>query len=211
MDHRIREFVAAVGDVRLPGLFNPWGERCEHDAVPNPSAARRDRLAQHLSATDVAMVLVGEAPGYAGCRYSGLAFSSEALLLKGAIPRIGALQGRRLTTRARPFSEPSATVVWGALYDLGMAERTVLWNACAWHPMGESALSNRTPTRSELNAGMPFLETLLGLFSGARIVAVGQKALDSLNRLGQHRFEVVRHPARGGASEFRRGLRRLVA
>jgi len=46
------------------------------------------------------------------------------------------------------FSEASATAVWRTLTALGIYERTILWNACPWHPFDAgNAWTNRKPTR----------------------------------------------------------------
>jgi|GEM_PF-4935446 hypothetical protein len=119
--------------VGLPGLFNPWQDHCPHDANTNGPVEKRERLGRHLDC-DPTLILVGEAPGYQGCRYSGIAFTSERLLIEGVIPRIPALP-QRLSTRRLPFSEPSATIVWKTLFRLGIAERTILWNALQLHPL----------------------------------------------------------------------------
>jgi uracil-DNA glycosylase len=190
-----------------PGLFNPWRERCAHDLHTDAPARRRTRLAAHLSTDDAQLILVGEAPGYQGCRYSGCAFTSERLLLEGAIPRMPALGGERLTDRPRPFSEPSATIVWSALYEAGIAETTVLWNACPWHPAKDQPWSNRTPSREEALAGLPILLMLRDLFPEARFAAVGRVAQGALAKAGIE-APALRHPARGGATAFREGLMR---
>lgn len=90
--------------VNLPGLFNPWKERCEFDICDDAPQFRRERLRAHLNC-DAKFILVGEAPGYQGCRYSGVAFTSESLILNGTIPRIERPYAR-LTKRERPFCEP---------------------------------------------------------------------------------------------------------
>jgi len=115
----------------LPNLFNPWRERCTDDQPCNGPDAKLARLAAHL-ACDPKFILCGEAAGYQGCRHSGIAFTSERLLREGRIPRISPMS-HRLTSRALPYSEPSATIVWGALYNLGIEERTILWNTLPMH------------------------------------------------------------------------------
>jgi len=193
----------------LKDLFNPWADRCEHEAEGDGWKARRERLVQHLSC-DPSMILVGEAPGYRGCRYSGVPFVSERLLLDGAIPRIPALQ-RRITSCKAPLAEPSATLVWKALYRLGVAETTILWNAVQLHPhiVGDP-WSNRTPKDSEVELGQAALKKLVEAYPGARIVAVGRKAELALGKLGVVRHTTVRHPANGGATEFFDGLARAA-
>ena len=102
--------------------------------------------------------------------------------------------------------------MWGTLHALGLAERTVLWNAFAWHPFkpGEP-YSNRAPTRDELEAGRAVLDAVLAPFASARIVAVGKVAERTLRKLGREPDATVRHPSMGGATEFRAGLAALAA
>ncbi len=193
----------------LPGLFNPWKDHCCFDIDSDAPNAKRERLARHLDC-DPAFILVGEAPGYQGCRYSGIAFTSERLLIEGAIPRIPPLSDR-LSTRKLPFSEPSATIVWKTLNRLGIAERTILWNAVQLHPHPVTKpWSNRTPTAKELGLGAPALSLLIAAFPSARIVAVGKKAESQMMTLGITPLATLRHPAYGGAAAFAAGLEELV-
>jgi hypothetical protein len=191
------------------GLFNPWRDHCPHDAAGNGPVEKLDRLALHLDCNPE-FILAGEAPGYQGCRYSGIAFTSERLLGEGAIPRIPALTGR-LSTRRLPFSEPSATIVWKTLYRLGIADRTLLWNAMQLHPYRPDNLwSNRTPTPDEIKLGEPALRILIETFPASRIVAVGKKSEGLLRDMGIPIAGSVRHPANGGATAFAAGLKDLM-
>jgi len=153
-----------------------------------------------------ALMMIGEAPGFQGCRVAGLSFTSERLIVEGAIPRVTS-RGQRISSRTRPFSEPSATIVWGALYRHGLAERTVLWNAFAWHPhKPERGQTNRRPTTPELDAGKEVLKELVRTFDGVPILAVGRTAEGVLSKLGIKAQGRLRHPANGGAGDFRRGI-----
>jgi uracil-DNA glycosylase len=172
--------------------------------VKDAARQRVERLRAHL-ATDATFVLIGEAAGYQGCKVSGIPFTSERLILEGVIPRLDG-SATRLSSRTRPWSEPSATTVWKTLHALGIASRTVLWNAYPWHPHQPGGRhSNRTPTRAERLAGVPVLEGLLGLFSGAQVFAVGRNAESSLAELGIPAIS-LRHPSMGGATAFARQL-----
>jgi hypothetical protein len=193
----------------LPNLFNPWRERCTHDEPCNGPDAKLARLAAHL-ACDPKFILCGEAAGYQGCRHSGIAFTSERLLREGRIPRISPMS-HRLTSRELPYSEPSATIVWEALYNLGIEERTILWNALPMHPhKSRDGQSNRTPTSEEFEIGKRALRMLVREFPLAKVVAVGRKAEKSLKTM-DIRAEYVRHPANGGATKFAQGLELLVS
>ncbi|MDX8386206.1 MAG: uracil-DNA glycosylase [Gallionella sp.] len=191
------------------GLFNPWKDRCPHDADGNGPVEKLARLARHLDC-DAKFILAGEAPGYQGCRYSGIAFTSERLMGEGAIPRIPALSAR-LSTRKLPFSEPSATIVWETLFRLGIAERTLLWNAVQLHPHRLDKLwSNRTPTPTEISLGEPAMQMLIATYPNAKIVAVGKKSQKLLLEMGIPIVGAIRHPAYGGATEFASGLKDLM-
>jgi len=186
-------------------VFNPWTDvDASTDLDAGAPVARRRRLQAHL-ATDAAVLLIGEAAGYQGCKVSGIAFTSERLVIEGAIPRVTAGTAR-LSSRRRPWSEPSATTVWKTLYSLDIAARTVLWNAFPWHPHRPGLPhSNRMPSRIELAAGLPVLEVLLRLFPRAQVFAVGRRAAASLARLGVAAVP-LRHPSMGGAATFARQL-----
>lgn len=198
-----------------PLLFNPYRERSVDDTKANTTAAKVERLAAHLDC-DARFILCGEAPGYQGCRLSGVAFTSERQLLEGKVPRIAA-PTERLSTRKLPFSEPSATTVWRVLYALGMAERTILWNALQMHPFQEKPekgkpphLSNRRPEPYEVPMGRPALMKLISAYPNARVVAVGQIADGQLKQAGITPAAAVRHPSMGGVTAFESGLRALL-
>jgi uracil-DNA glycosylase len=193
----------------LPTLFNPWRDKCIDDEPCNGPKEKLARLAAHLDC-DPEFILCGEAPGYLGCRHSGIAFVSERLLLSGKIPRIAAMS-QRLTNRALSYSEPSATIVWKVLYGLGIEKRTILWNSLQMHPFkAGTANSNRTPTDKELRLGRPALQMLVAAFPSAKVVAVGKKAEGLLALMGIVPAATVRHPANGGATAFAHGLGLLV-
>lgn len=175
------------------------------DLPGHGASARRRRLAQHLTC-EPTLLLIGEAPGYQGARYSGVAFTSERLLLKGAIPRIE--RTRRFTSRERSFAEPSATIVWKKLLALGMHEDVVLWNAFPFHPHAEEEfLKNRTPTRDEVTAHASILEEFLALYPGVPIATLGTVSSGLVSKLaGERRRCKLRHPANGGATLFGSGL-----
>ena len=207
----ITKFINAISKPNLPGMHNPWSQICETETDQKKGhTARRKRLQHHLECPDPRILLIGEAPGYQGCRYSGIAFTSERLLLEGSIPRMPDMLGIRITSRSKPWSEPSATIVWKALYEQDLAEHAVLFNAVPWHPEGSKGpLSNRTPNTVEKEKGVEFLLMFLKLFKGVPVAALGNTASDNLNILGIKHTK-LRHPANGGATLFREGLTKFV-
>jgi uracil-DNA glycosylase len=125
-------------------------------------------------------LLVGEAPGHRGPRISGIPFTSEQLL-----------------TGSGP-AEATATIVHRVLAELGIQDDVLLWNVVPTHPGTET--SNRRPTRTEMEAGLPFLQELA---RGRRAIAVGRLAHAVLG--GPY----VRHPSHGGAGAFGAAMQNL--
>jgi hypothetical protein len=191
-------------------LFNPWHDHCS-DCLPcNGPDAKLARLAAHLDCVPE-FILCGEAPSHRGCRHSGIAFTSERQLLAGQIPRISPMSYRLTSSRARPYSESSATIVWRALYNLGIEKRTILWNALPMHPhKSRNEQSNRTPSSEEFEIGKRALQMLVREFPTAKVVAVGKQAERSLNSMDVVLAATLRHPANGGAKQFSQGLELLV-
>lgn len=202
------ELVGLVRNFSAPNVFNPWSMADPLDWNDGPGN-RCIRLFEHFSCEDPAYLLIGEAPGYQGCHFSGIPFTNEKLILDGKIPRV--MRQIRFTSRPRPWSEPSASIVWRVLHKLGIAERTILWNAFAWHPhMPNEPMSNRRPTTVEVGLSAHVLRAVVEHFRSARVVAVGGVATGALSR-----FEIpiagrVRHPSMGGAREFEAGVTKLV-
>lgn len=208
---RIDAYIRKVSEPQLAGMHNPWRDACSTEVSDKGSLLRKSRLRRHMMVSNPRLIIVGEAPGYQGCRYSGIAFTSERLLVEGGIPRMNGPDGKRISTRELPWSEPSATIVWGGLREHGLANDTVMTNAVPWHPEGDRGPhSNRTPSKPEKAAGAPYLKMFLNIYPNVQVAALGNTASDSLTELGIKHVK-LRHPANGGATKFRAGLADLVA
>lgn len=194
------------------GLFDPWREANRDDLDEDSIARRRFALAAHLSAPSPTLLCVGEAPGYRGCRVSGVPFTSEGLIDDGVIPRLTSIKSR-FSHRQHPWREVSATYVWRALRAHALDETTILWNAVPWHPHPPGLPErNRTPTAAEQRDGLVLLRLLLeALPRPIKIVAIGrvsEKALLQIDEKAQH----VCHPAaRGGAKRFQEDIRGVAS
>lgn len=216
----IDRFITALADFSRPRVFNPWADFDRaNDVGAEAPAIRRDHLRRYLAerVDRARLLLIAEAAGYQGAKFSGIAMTSERQL--AASPSTGSdfFEGAkrrtsRETVRPAGFTEPTATIVWGKMLEAGLQGRDwVNWNTFAWHPQGATALANRTPTPQELTAGLPTLRIFLSLFPEVPIVAVGDKARGALEELGVPVVAAVRHPANGGATKFREGISRMLA
>lgn len=208
------------------GLFNPWFHRDEeHDLNPDAPKVRRKQLELYLTERQrrAKYLFIAEALGYQGGHFTGIAMTSERILLGHQTKKYGVMPGHVFRGEApqrtsRPnliekgMSEPTATIMWGALIDLGIDPYdVVLWNAVPWHPYNQDKglLSNRTPLRGEMEAGLNHLKAFIGLFEDVKVVAVGRKCEQSLSELNIAHTG-VRHPANGGAPKFREQLTELA-
>jgi hypothetical protein len=189
-------------------VVNPYRQASPEFDGPAAARRRRANLEAYLERVGVPrVVLLGEALGFRGGRFSGIAFTGERQLVGP--------EERRLPWAGSPFQatsrnpdywlEPSGSVVWDALG--GDARGVLLWNTLPWHPHGEKGpLSNRTPERSLVAANLDVLEALLAEVGGVRLLAVGRTAQAALATLGVA-APALRHPAHGGAAIFRAQLR----
>jgi uracil-DNA glycosylase len=200
-------FVDRVAERSYGGAFCMFREAHAALECREAPAIRRANATPYLNARSgrAPLLLVGEAMGYAGGRFTGIAFTAERTLQAWGVPFA--------VTSVRPegWAEQSGTIVHGALATLGLEEGTVLWNVVPAHPhrSGEP-LSNRTPSVGELRAGAEVLGELIERLAPRAIVAVGRSAERALGELGLPCDASVRHPANGGATAFRSGLGRYV-
>ncbi len=151
---------------------------------------------------DADIVALGEAAGYQGMRWSGIAFTSERDLGRWGAPFRPTSTGRK-----NGWSEPSGTIVHRVLGELDAEHRVIVWNTVPTHPhKPNQPLSNRRPSVGEIEAGAVYVERLLALVQPKRLVAVGRVAEEILGS----RATYVRHPANGGATAFAEGMRALL-
>ncbi len=226
MSKKIRAFVERLAAVTVPAgrLFNPWRDHDPgYDRSPDAPRMRRENLVRFLSEREekAKILLIGEAAGYQGAKFSGIAMMSERILCgrqvrgfprDGYHPRTSDPNGPNLsdTVRRHGFNEPTATIVWSTVLENGLDPRAVVtWNIFPFHPRRsdypDDALSNRTPTDEEIARYLSFIDDFIALFPGALVLAVGKKAGRYL-KLEENK--VLRHPANGGAERFRRGVGR---
>jgi hypothetical protein len=203
IDHLLRLLAAYSAH----NAFNQYGQVHPHLDCPDAPQIRRENLGCYLELfAGARILLVGEAAGYAGCRFSGIPFTSEAQIAGPApLPWALGLGLRSSSARESPWDELSARIVWAAL---GGRRDCLLWNAFPWHPPGASGpLSNRAPGPL-VRQGIEVLRRLLSSFPHARPVAVGRVAHSALAALGMS-APYIRHPSHGGRRAFEAGLAEL--
>jgi hypothetical protein len=192
-------FKARLWHYRAENVFNPWAQCDPLDISIHTVNTRRLNLETHFDRDNIEYLMIGEAPGYRGCHFSGVPFTSEAQF------------PHRMTTRPHPWREASSTIVWATLRELGIASKTVMWNAYPFHPFEPCRpMSNRAPTNRELIDTADILGMVVNRFATAKRVAIGNAAYAMLTRLCVQPHYIVRHPSMGGARDFRQQMKQLI-
>ncbi|MAU13435.1 MAG: hypothetical protein CL607_26690 [Anaerolineaceae bacterium] len=190
--------------------YNEYAKDDPHNAI------RRDNFRlylQHMQQRRPKTMLVMEAPGYRGCRLTGVPVTSRKVLLEG-VPELdffGEDKGYRVTHDPdfeNIYGEQSATIVWGTLAQIGYLP--LIWNTFPFHPhKAGKPRTNRPPRAAEKALGADFLQAMLTLFQPKQVIAIGNVAHDTLTKIGLD-VAKVRHPAQGGKNDFVAGLTGLL-
>ena len=225
----------------MKNVFNPWKDSyASHDADENSVEKRCSNLREYLKAREKAKyMLIAEAPGYQGCHFSGIPMTSERLILsdnnyglknlertsdknrliKAKICTPKYPNGRNIakTVIEKGFAEPTATFVWKQMVDVLCISPTdfVLWNAFPFHPWSNSILSNRTPDKKEIDNTKDILRKFINLFDKEiKIICIGNTSQNTLSEIlttASGKVTKVRHPANGGADEFKNNIKDIIS
>lgn len=224
----INKFIEKLQNYHGENVFNPWNEfDASCDIGERAPIIRSENLRRYLELRpNPKYLFIAEALGYQGGHFSGIAITSERILL-GEHPDVdpktvlGDWQYERTsdvnspmlnrTQKLKGFNEPTDTVVWNAIANHGLKTfECVLWNIFPFHPHQEGKLlTNRTPNTSELDIGVEYAKDLLEMYPGMKIIAIGANAAKTLKRYG-FACEEVRHPSMGGANKFREQVNEIL-
>lgn len=225
----IQDFIDKLQSYQGELVFNPWRDFDTYcDIGAQAPVIRTENLKRYLELRQNAHYLfIAEGLGYQGGHFSGIAITSERIIL-GNHPDVeqksvlGDWNYQRTSDPESPllnrtqkllgFNEPTDTVVWNALNKHGLAAMDViLWNIFPFHPYKDGKLlSNRTPSNAELDIGIEYAKMLLALVPGMKVVAIGQKAANTLARYGVE-CEAVPHPSMGGANRFKAAVAEIFS
>lgn len=185
-------------------LFNQYVDVDPRFDLDEADRIRQENLHNYLASFSdrPRVLLVGEAPGPWGCRFSGVPFTSEAQLVSGTLP----FRGRRSSRQGEPHDERTARLFWKVIAPYHA--RVFVWNCVPFHPhLVGKPLTIRPPKASEEIAYAPILRELYRLLQPGCVISVGGHAERTLSRL-RVPSHYVRHPSRG-ADQFRKGMGKL--
>jgi hypothetical protein len=196
----LRRLIDDLAGAQIGATFNQYRDTDGDDAGPEAPRIRRENLLHYLEARRSAPVLlVAEAAGWRGARYSGLCLYCERQIDESTTPL------RRTSRHPGGWSEPSATIVQRAIAP--WVDRVVLWNLVPTHPRHDAMPhTNRPPTRAEVSEGELWTRRLIDSLQPQFVTAIGRLAAAALG----DDVPAVRHPAHGGATECTQQLRALL-
>jgi uracil-DNA glycosylase len=187
--------------------FNFYKDANREICLESGPKIRCQNLFQYLASftTKPDVLVLGEAPGWRGCRFSGVPFTSEALIINAELP----FQGQTSSNSTRPHAEASASIFWRVMRSYH--PNFFVWNCIPLHPyQAGRPLSNRKPTLSEIRTYLGFLEGLIDDISPEVYIAVGISAKSTAKILNLNAFS-VRHPSHGGASLFEQQMQTIFS
>lgn len=150
------------------------------------------------------ILLVGEAPGFKGCRLTGIPFSSGKLFEEVAHPFLETLKPRIKIEQID--SENTASIVWSHL--LNHKSVPLFWNSFPFHPHpSRIQKKNRAPNKAEIEEGATYLKILFDYYKPDLVAGLGRKGTECVQRiLPEESIRYIRHPSYGGKVDFCSGI-----
>ncbi|MDE6548887.1 MAG: uracil-DNA glycosylase [Muribaculaceae bacterium] len=178
---------------------------CPSEENPGEARMKSKNLLLYLKKMqelDPKILLVGEAPGYKGCKRSGIPFTSEYQILNNDF-----FKGEfEVFNTDNPKCEKSAKVIWDTI------EKTrqfpLMWNIYPFHPSTRDG-RNGKPNAKDVDMGKDILEKLLTMFNISCMYCIGRKSEYALKN---HKLfkGYVRHPSHGGIRECKESLENIL-
>ncbi len=180
-------------------LFNQYRDSDPVFDRSSGASIRRQNLKKYLESYSAfpKVFLIGEAPGFHGCRFSGVPFTSEQQLVS---PNSLPFSGRQSSVGVAPRHERTADVFWQVMRP--HFPEFLVWNIVPFHPhKSNDHMSNRNPSASEAKRFEGIIKTMASIIQPRIIIAIGKTAEHSLARW-QLKYETIRHPSHGGSAKF---------
>ena len=187
-------------------LFNQYRDIESDYDIANGNEIRKQNLYNYFSSFNECpkYVMIGEAPGPNGCRFTGVPFTNEKqLLMETILP----FKGQKTSKAIKPYAGTAAKMFWDTLHNYH--PKFLAWDCIMYHPRKENEpLSIRAPRRREIMEHAPHLKGVLSIMHSITPIAIGRKAEKALGYLNID-TTYIRHPSRGGKKEFQKGIKEI--
>jgi len=153
------------------------------------------------------VILIGEAPGYRGCKITGIPFSSGNIIKESKHKMFQELRNKIKIRQV--IAENTAKIFWDFIENKNLP---ILWNAFPFHPHEKfKPNTNRKPTKSEIKEGEKYLLMIYELFKPKKICSLGKVGEAILKNIFPDKEIIyIRHPSYGGKAEFIKGMNNFV-
>lgn len=195
-------------------FFNKLTKKEDSSTVKNPyldkkvSENLRLYLSEILKIKGKRILLVGEAPGYKGCKITGIPFTSGKVFNRFNHPLL--IQIRDHIKLSKVESEITATIFWEYLTQKGVTP--IFWNSFPFHPHpADNENKNRVPTSEEVNSGMEYLRLIYLIYEPEIVAGIGNKGFECAKKtFPDLNITYIRHPSFGGKSKFIEGMDQII-
>ena len=180
-------------------VFNPYFEiHWAHDRWWSPEIRFANLMNYLCVAKNFNTILVGEAPGYLGCRRTGIPFTDEFTLNRASNIYKATFHK---ATNTQKQKEMSAKYIWDTFSKL--KEPPFMWNIFPLHPYkSDNPLSNRKPNKKDFQLAQEVIDYFFDYFKFDKYYAIGRVAETKLKQMGFDPI-YIRHPSYGGSTEFK--------
>jgi hypothetical protein len=194
-----------------PILFNMYNDQNREVDLPNADKIRRNNLLKYLESfhRKPPILIVAEAPGPWGARFSGVPLTTEEQLCVYKFPFAGkqSSKGGSPQPRGDVRLAQTARIFWSEMKP--RHPQFLAWDALPFHPHKEgNPLSIRNPTKNELIRYSGLLQKVCSVINPNVTIALGKKAEDACKILNIQ-VKPVRHPAHGGKNKFQKQIREI--
>lgn len=187
-------------------LFNHYRDNVPDLDLPDGNRIRLKNLYNYIFSfpQKPSVLIIGEAPGIKGCRFSGVPFTSERQLVEDKLP----FKGHKSSQKTHPFSENTATIFWDIM--LPYFPHFFIWNCIPFHPHeSENYNVNRTPSKKEISSFAVITNSIIDILQPDKIIALGRNAEYMLKEILNVSCIYIRHPSYGGKRKFQEMIKNL--
>jgi len=193
-------------------LFEKLSKRESSDTVFNPYLDKTllNNLREYftyLIKHGSSVMLVGESPGYNGCRWTGIPFTSGYMVRNSNHIMFKEIGDRIVLNQV--VKESTGTIMWEFLgKDIPVP---ILWNSFPFHPhKSGNPESNRKPSSTEVQEGVEYMKMVHDIFEPKIICSLGRVGEKTLKKIFSGiDIRYIRHPSRGGKNGFIDGMEEI--